>query len=169
MNTEGHYTDWNRLRIFNLLTDYYVRRIDFKKMFGNDAVYENIMKFFNELVPIKFPYVPQSNKTTMYCEIINEEDIKTVAICYINSFHQTEPTKIMRFFDICESGTLDEIDQTTYIIERRKKYEERQVKEREAQIKAAKEITEKGTTDPAEKADILNEARKEVNNDEDDA
>lgn len=180
---EGHYTDWSRLRIYNLLDDSQVSRRKLNKIFGEDIgkeVYTRLMTFLDDTKPVIFPYYPQGNKWTMYCEIINEGDVKTIAICYIHKDgEKSNPEKIMRYFDICESGAFDEIDQTTYVNERRKKYEKRHaveevtddeiIKEHEAQIKAAKEITEKGITDPAEKADILNAARKEVNNDEDNA
>lgn len=165
---DGHYTDWSSLKIYNLLDDSKVSRKDLNKMFGEDIgkeVYTRLMAFLDDTKPITFPYYPQSRKWTLFCEIINEEDVKTVAICYIhkNGERQT-PEKIMRYFDICETGALDEIDQSTYVNERRKKYEEIMImaKEREAQIKANEKITE--DTSLATRADILDAAREEVNN-----
>lgn len=142
---EGHYTDWSRLRIYNLLDDSQVSRRKLNKIFGEDIgkeVYTRLMTFLDDTKPVIFPYYPQGNKWTMYCEIINEGDVKTIAICYIHKDgEKSNPEKIMRFFDICKSGAFDEIDQATYVNERRKKYEEAMM-EKEAENEDSKD--EKG-------------------------
>ncbi|MBR3117665.1 MAG: hypothetical protein IKF29_00345 [Oceanobacillus sp.] len=174
------YYDVRRVRYYDILKNRFIGTTGIDSILGKgDEILPSMAleAWINENYPIKFPYNPKNDRLKVYIEILKSPlqeghpEVKTICIQAIQWDENGERhvEKVMRFFDVCQSGTLDEIDRKTYATRWQIYHDYLDKKEREAQIKAAEEITEKGITDPAEKADILNAARKEVNNDEDNA
>ena len=173
MSEDKYYTDFNRVKYYDILSGSEVYHSDFKKI--NIKLLEKLDEFIDKTWPIEFPYDPVAGRVKVYIEILSSplqdghEAVNSICIQAVQRKvdGKRKVEKVMRFFDICESGALDEIDRKTYVnrwqiyhdyIDRQ---EREKANERWAQIKAAEEIVEKGITDPTEMTDILNVARNE--------
>ncbi len=174
----GRCTRWPTLSKFNDKLYYDAKRIKYFDTLNNRFIGITLAleTWINEHYPIKFPYNPKNDKLKVYIELLSSPlqeghpEVKTICIQAVqwNEKGERHVEKVMRFFDVCESGALDEIDQKTYATRWQIYHDYLDKKEREAQIKAAEEVTEKGVTDPAEKANILNAARNDSDSHEND-
>lgn len=161
------YSDFNRVEYYDILSGSKVYHRDFKQI--NNKLLEKLDEFVDKAWPIEFPYDPVTGKIKVYIELLSSplqdghDAVNTICIQAVQRKvdGNRRVEKVMRFFDVCESGALDEIDRKTYATRWQIYHDYLDKKEREAQIKANERITPEMT--PEEKYNILNEARKEVN------
>ena len=119
------YYDASRIRYFDTLNNRFVNSSYLDGILGRgDEILPSMALelWINENYPIKFPYSPKNNKLKVYIEILKSPlqevhpEVKTICIQAIQWVEKGDRhvEKIMRYFDVCESGALDEIDQKTY-------------------------------------------------------
>ena len=90
-----------------------------KKVHSSDLPQGIIERFLDKLIPIEFPYDPDTDHVKIYIEMFDcvlregDEPVKTLGLTHWMDGVSEKPNRIFRFFDIKKNG-IDEIDWKTY-------------------------------------------------------
>lgn len=94
-----------------------------KKVHSSDLPNGIIERFLDKLIPIEFPYDPDTDHVKVYIELFDcvlkegDEPVKTLGLTHWMDGVSEKPNRIFRFFDIKKDG-IEEIDWKAYSIRR---------------------------------------------------